>query len=114
MIFDQILSALREEARSTTQQEIADRAGLSQSHVGKILSGKSPVEKIQLGTFRKLFPDADIRLSGGVPDELDYEREAVVKWFFAPEHREERYALLSEIEQAKKNTESARTKSKMG
>lgn len=113
-IFEKIKQALRKEGQAYTQQQLADRAGLTQAHIGRLLSGKSPVEKLQLGSFKKLFPEAEINLAGGIPDELEYERDAIVKWYFRPENRQERYALLQKIEHDKKNTTGLGTKSKAG
>ncbi len=113
-IFSEIKDALWFQARKTTQKAVAERAGITQSHVGKLLSGKSPIEKMQLGTLVRLFPEMKIDLTGGIPNELEYQQQAIIDWFFADENRQERYALLDKIERAKKNTESDQSQSEAG
>ena len=46
-----------------TQQEMAERMGVSQVHVGRLLSGKRKIEKMELETFLKLFPNAQVILN---------------------------------------------------
>ena len=60
-----ILSILRKYTdvnHTMTQQEIADRAGLTNQHINNLLSGKRKVESMKLETLLKLFPNAQIKL----------------------------------------------------
>lgn len=64
-IYDEILRAIRQEWQNgATQQEIADRAGVTNPYVNKLLSGKCKVGAMKLETLFKLFPRASINLSG--------------------------------------------------
>lgn len=64
-IYEQITNALKAEWKSgRTQQEIADRAGLTNQHVNNLLSGKRRAESMKLETLLKLFPHAQIDLQG--------------------------------------------------
>lgn len=60
-----ILKELREIYNAgSTQQEIADRTGVSQSYVADLLSGKRPIDGLTLKKFNQLFPHAILQLSG--------------------------------------------------
>lgn len=60
-----ILKELREIYNAgSTQQEIADRTGLSQSYVADLLSGKRPIDGLTLKKFNQLFPQAILLLRG--------------------------------------------------
>jgi len=62
-IYEEIRAALVRKWRSgETQQEIADRAGLTNQHINNLLSGKRKVESMKLETLFKLFPNAEIKL----------------------------------------------------
>jgi len=62
-IYEEIRQALIQEWRNgATQQEIADRAGLTNQHINNLLSGKRKVESMKLETLFKLFPGATIKL----------------------------------------------------
>lgn len=62
-IYEEIRQALiREWRNGATQQEIADRAGLTNQHINNLLSGKRKVESMKLETLFKLFPRAIIKL----------------------------------------------------
>lgn len=62
-IYEEIRAALIREWRGgATQQEIADRAGLTNQHINNLLSGKRKVESMKLETLLKLFPHAEIKL----------------------------------------------------
>ena len=56
-----ILKELREIYNAgSTQQEIADRTGVSQSYVADLLSGKRPIDGLTLKKFNQLFPSATL------------------------------------------------------
>ena len=64
-IYKEIQNRLIEEWRSgATQQEIADRANLTNAYINNLLSGKRKVETMKLETLFKLFPKAEINLNG--------------------------------------------------
>ena len=69
-IYDEIREALLQEWRSgVTQQQIVDRANVTNPYINNLLSGKRRVESMKLETLFKLFPQAaiclgDPRLSG--------------------------------------------------
>nr|DAU43703.1 MAG TPA: Transcriptional regulator [Caudoviricetes sp.] len=64
-IYEEIRSKLTEEWKGgATQQEIADRAGVTNQHINNLISGKRSVESMKLETLFKLFPQAEINLSG--------------------------------------------------
>lgn len=62
-IYEEIREALIREWRGgATQQEIADRAGVTNPYINNLLSGKRKVESMKLETLFKLFPRAEIKL----------------------------------------------------
>ena len=62
-IYEEIRAALiREWRNGATQQEIADRAGVTNPYINNLLSGKRKVESMKLETLFKLFPRAEIKL----------------------------------------------------
>ena len=64
-IYEKIREALRREWQNgATQQEIADRANVTNPYINNLLSGKRKVESMKLETLFKLFPNAEINLSG--------------------------------------------------
>lgn len=64
-IYEQISEALHKEWKEgATQQEIADRAGLTNAHINNLLSGKRKIESMKLETLLKLFPKVKIDLTG--------------------------------------------------
>ncbi len=64
-IYEKIREALRQEWQNgATQQEIADRANVTNPYINNLLSGKRKVESMKLETLFKLFPQAEINLSG--------------------------------------------------
>lgn len=71
--FEEIRSALRRQYDAgMTQQEIADRSGLSRGHICKLLNGSRKFADVSLGNFLRLFPQARIILEPVVAvDELD-------------------------------------------
>lgn len=64
-IYKEIQERLVAEWRAgSTQQEIADRANLTNAYINNLLSGKRKVETMKLETLFKLFPHAEINLNG--------------------------------------------------
>ncbi len=64
-IYEEIREAIRKEWQNgATQQEIANRAGVTNPYINNLLSGKRKVESMKLETFFKLFPQAEINLNG--------------------------------------------------
>jgi len=62
-IYEEVREALIREWRGgATQQEMADRAGVTNPYINNLLSGKRKVESMKLETLFKLFPHAEIRL----------------------------------------------------
>lgn len=62
-IYEEIRSLLREEwENGATQQQIADRAGVTNPYINKLLAGKRKVSAIKLETLFKLFPEAKLTL----------------------------------------------------
>ena len=57
-IFEQLQSILKaQRAHGTTNQEIAERVGLSQAHVNRLLNGSpNVIASVKFGTILKLFP----------------------------------------------------------
>ena len=72
-IFDELRMALREKYDGgMTQREIAEKSGLSQSHVCKLLNGTRSFSEVTLGNVLKLFPRATLLLKTNIPtDEFD-------------------------------------------
>ncbi len=65
-IYEEIRSALIDEWQSgATQQEIADRAGVTNPYINNLLSGKRKAAAMKLETLFKLFPQASICLNNG-------------------------------------------------
>ena len=61
----EILDALRKmHDDGMTQQEIADRAAMSQTYVADLLSGKRPTGGLSVKMLNKLFPRAVLLLTG--------------------------------------------------
>lgn len=63
-IINRIQSHLRELAKSHTQAEIAKMTGVSQQHIGRLLSSKNGLyitSRIELCTLLKMFPGMEIR-----------------------------------------------------
>lgn len=62
-VFEELRSALREKYDAgMTQKEIADRTGISQSHICKLLNGSRSFSEVTLGNVLKLFPQAKLIL----------------------------------------------------
>ena len=61
-IFDYIHNAYRNEG--ATQEDIAKLLGVSQSHVCRIMSGKSNVGSLSIKVIEKLFPHATLNIDG--------------------------------------------------
>jgi len=76
MLEDLLREAIRKECRKTTQQEVAARAGISQTHINGLLNGRRSVNKMSIDTLEKLFPDIKISLhgesSGAVMSSIDH------------------------------------------
>lgn len=72
-IFDELRSALRSKYDGgMTQQEIADKSGISRSHICKLLNGSRCFSEVTLGNVFKLFPDAVLSLKQtSAADDLD-------------------------------------------
>ncbi len=68
-IYHEIQERLKEERDTgVTQNEMAQRTGLGQSHISRLLDSKRGAEQMKrlgLETFFKLFPDAQIIFGGG-------------------------------------------------
>ncbi len=64
MLEQLIKDAIRKECRKTTQQEVAERAGISQTHINGLLNGRKSVKKMSIDTLARLFPDLKISLHG--------------------------------------------------
>lgn len=63
-IIDEVKKILWEEYRSgKTQQELADKYHLKQSHISNILNGK---KKISLEMLQTMFPHMSINFNGGI------------------------------------------------
>lgn len=106
MIYDDIIAYLSGEYRNgKTYQQIADERGLSFGYIHDLIHGRNKVERMSLETFFKLFPSAQISLSGNTPFEvapdasLRHEREKLdlERALLAAERRE--------LEQTRKNLE---------
>jgi len=52
-------------ASGETQKQLAETLHLDQSTLNRIISGKRKVEFLTIGTFDKMFPQAQISLTGG-------------------------------------------------
>lgn len=71
-VFEELRSALREKYDTgMTQKEIADRTGISQSHICKLLNGSRSFSEVTLGNVLKLFPQAKLILIPYASDALD-------------------------------------------
>ena len=66
-IYETIIEMLKKEyADGATYQELADKYGVSYTHIHNLLHGKRAVSGISLDFFFRLFPKASVNLSGGV------------------------------------------------
>lgn len=71
-VFEELRSALRRQYDDgLTQQEIADRTGISRPHICKLLNGTRSFSEVTLGNVFKLFPQAKLCLNVESRDELD-------------------------------------------
>lgn len=63
-----IIEAIREVwvKKKKTQTQIADSAGISQTYISDLLSGKSRADSLTLKTLFGLFPNLILRLNGDV------------------------------------------------
>lgn len=60
-IYDSCQEALKVEyAKGVTQEDLAKRAGISQSHINRLLNGRSSFKDIKLETMLKLLPQASV------------------------------------------------------
>ncbi|MBR7119938.1 MAG: hypothetical protein IKC77_07060 [Lentisphaeria bacterium] len=65
-VYRKIIEVLRQEYESgATYKELADKYGISYTHMHNLLNGKRAVSGISLDFFFKLFPDATLTFSGG-------------------------------------------------
>lgn len=79
MIYDDITAYLSGEYRKgKTWQQIGNEHGLSFSYVRDLAQRRRRVEGITLETFFKLFPSAQISLTGAVPSAVQVEPAAAV------------------------------------
>lgn len=53
---------MTERIESSRQQDVAEATGLSQTMISRYYNGRTPIENMPLGTFLKLYPDAEISL----------------------------------------------------
>ena len=67
MLADQILEYIKTEYSNgrSTQQEIADTLHVDQQTINRLLSGKRKPDGLTIGTFDKMFPRAEVKLTGG-------------------------------------------------
>ena len=67
MLSEQILEYIRAEYNSgrKTQQEIADALNIEHPTINRLLSGKRKPDGLTIGTFDKMFPRAEVKLTGG-------------------------------------------------
>ena len=59
MIREKLLTLWRD---GVSQQEIADKAQISQQHMNRLINGKSPISALKLETVLRLFPKAKLIL----------------------------------------------------
>ena len=65
MIYDEIIAYLSDEYRKgKTYQKIADEHSLSFGYIRDLIHGRNKAERMSLETFFKLFPSAQISLTG--------------------------------------------------
>ena len=66
MLAPQILRYIKEEYAKgrTTQQEIAAALNIDHQTINRLLSGKRKPEGLTIGTFDKMFPRAEVKLTG--------------------------------------------------
>lgn len=66
MLAEQIINYIREEYSKgrTTQQEIATALNVDHQTINRLLSGKRTADGLTIGTFDKMFPRAEIKLTG--------------------------------------------------
>lgn len=101
---EKIKKALKNLYMDSTQAEIARRAGISQSHVAKLLNGKTPIEKMQVNILLRLFPDMILALPLNAESmQKIQDDESIIAWLDRPENRVDRLELLAKIEREKKN-----------
>lgn len=68
-MFDELIKqAIRKECKKTTQQDVASRAGISQTHVNGLLNGRREINKMSIDTLSRLFPGMKLTLHGDQPD----------------------------------------------
>lgn len=65
MLSDQILDYIRAAyAAGKTQQEIAKDLNTTQTTINRLLAGARSPGKLEISTFEKMFPRAEIKLTG--------------------------------------------------
>ena len=66
-IYEKIIDILKQEYNSgATSQELAEKSGVSYTHIHNLLNGKRAVSGISLDFFFRLFPKAAISFSSGI------------------------------------------------
>lgn len=62
--FASVYTELKYQVDNNGQARIADRLGVSQSHIGDLYNGNSSIENLKLSAFLNLFPKMKISLHG--------------------------------------------------
>ena len=67
MLAEKIIEYVKSEYNGgqLTQQEIAEALNVDHQTINRLLSGKRKPEGLTIGTFDKMFPRAEIKLTGG-------------------------------------------------
>ena len=66
-LYEDILEALKKEyADGATYQEMAEKYGVSYTHIHNLLHGKRSIDGISLRFFFRLFPKATVNIGGGI------------------------------------------------
>ena len=67
MLAEKIIEYVKSEYNGgqLTQQEIADALNVDPPTINRLLSGKRTADGLTIGTFDKMFPRAEIKLTGG-------------------------------------------------
>lgn len=66
-LYQEILEALKKEYNDgATYQEMAQKYGVSYTHIHNLLNGKRAIDGISLKFFFRLFPNAAVTINGGI------------------------------------------------
>lgn len=67
--FSTVFNELKKQVQVDGQMKVAEKLGVSQSHVGDLYNGKASIENLKLSAFLNLYPNAKITLRSMTTDD---------------------------------------------